>query len=251
LIQRIPESFAYKSLAQKASWINDMSFYTAGERYAQSMSFLRFTMEAKERLFRPEAKRSLTDPNSMDKILRHYDSHNVEELVDRMLYTDLMTRMPDHLLSLVDRMSMAHSLENRSPLVDHKVVEFAARIPGAMKLKGRNLKYILKKVAARYLPRDVITRPKQGFSFPVGTWMRGQLKPLMDNLFRQSRFVEQKIFDGGEIQRMWNAHVSGKADHNYRLWILLNLELWHRMYFEGETAESLTGTILALSNHSN
>ena len=251
LIQRIPESFAYKSLAQKASWINDMSFYTAGERYAQSMSFLRFTMEAKERLFRPEAKRSLTDPNSMDKILRHYDSHNVEELVDRMLYTDLMTRMPDHLLSLVDRMSMAHSLENRSPLVDYKVVEFAARIPGAMKLRGRNLKYILKKVAARYLPRDVITRPKQGFSFPVGTWMRGQLKPLMDNLFRQSRFVEQKIFDGGEIQRRWNAHVSGKADHNYRLWILLNLELWHRMYFEGETAESLTGTILALSNHSN
>jgi asparagine synthase (glutamine-hydrolysing) len=251
LIQRIPESFAYKSLAQKAAWINDMSFYTAGERYAQSMSFLRFTMEAKERLFRPEARRRLTDPNSMDKILRHYDAHNVEELVDRMLYTDLMTRMPDHLLSIVDRMSMAHSLENRSPLVDHKVVEFAARIPGAMKLKGRNLKYILKKVAARHLPRDLITRPKQGFSFPVGTWMRDRLKPLMDNLFRQSRFVEQKIFDGREMQRMWHEHVSGKADHNYRLWILLNLELWHRMYFEGETADSLTDTILTLSNHSN
>ena len=144
-IDLIPESFGYKSLAQKAAWMNDMSFYTSGERYAQSMSFLRFTAEAKTRLFRPEALRKLTDRDSIAKILCHFNANNVNELVDRMLYTDLMTRMPDHLLPIVDRMSMAHSLENRSPLVDYKVVEFAASIPTAMKLKGRHLKHILRK----------------------------------------------------------------------------------------------------------
>jgi asparagine synthase (glutamine-hydrolysing) len=251
LINFIPESFAYKSLAQKAAWMNEMSFFSAGERYAQSMSFLRFTPESKARLFTPAAQQRLADPNSIDKILCHFNAYNVRELVDRMLYTDLMTRMPDHLLAIVDRMSMAHSLENRSPLVDHEVVEFAARIPGTMKLNGRKLKYILKKVAVRHLPKELITRPKQGFSFPIGTWMRTHLKSLMSNLFRQSRFVAQDIFDAGEVQRLWQDHISGKADHNYRLWILLNLELWHRLFFEGETPESLSAKMLDLSERRN
>jgi len=247
LIRLIPESFGYKSVAQKAAWMNEMSFFSGGERYAQSMSFLRFTAEAKARLFRPEAQQRLEDKDSMVKILCHFNSENVEELIDRMLYTDLMTRMPDHLLPIVDRMSMAHSLEDRSPLVDYKVVEFAASIPGAMKLKGRALKHILKRVAARYLPEELITRPKQGFSFPIGTWMRTDLRGFMDKLFRQSRFVERAIFNGAEVQRLWHEHANGHVDHNYRLWILLNLELWHRLYFEGETPESVTDLIRRLA----
>jgi asparagine synthase (glutamine-hydrolysing) len=143
--RQIPESFGYNSLAQKAAWINDMSFYTSGERYAQSMSFLRFTSEAKERLFQPKARQRLTDPNSMDKILCHFNADNVDELVDRMLYTDLMTRMPDHLLSIVDRMSMAHSIENRSPLVDYKIIEFAAKIPGKNEAQGTKTEIYFKK----------------------------------------------------------------------------------------------------------
>jgi asparagine synthase (glutamine-hydrolysing) len=246
-IRLIPESFGYQSLAQKAAWMNEMSFFSSGERYAQSMSFLRFTPEAKERLFRPEAKLRLTERDSMAKILCHFNAANVDELIDRMLYTDLMTRMPDHLLSIVDRMSMAHSVENRSPLVDYKVVEFAASVPGNLKLKGRNLKYILKKVASRYLPEALVTRQKQGFSFPIGSWMRTDLRQFLDRLFQQSRFVEKGIFDGSEVQRLWQEHASGNADHNYRLWILLNLELWHRLYFEGESSESLVEYIRRLS----
>ncbi len=243
----IPESFGYKSLAQKASWVNDMSFYSSGERYAQSMSFLRFTQEAKGRLFTSAAQQKLTDADSLEKILSHFNAENVEELVDRMLFTDLMTRMPDHLLSIVDRMTMAHSLEDRSPLVDYRVVEFAASIPSALKLKGRNLKYILKKVASRYLPDELINRKKQGFSFPIGSWMRTDLKVFIDNLFQQSRFVELGIFSADEISRIWQEHVAGKVDHNYRLWILVNLELWYRLYFENETSETLSELIQRLS----
>jgi len=239
LIDRIPESFGYKSFSQKAAWINDMSFYSSGERYAQSMSFLRFTSEAKSRLFTSEARGALTDADSVGKILRYFNAENAEDLVDRMLYTDLMTRMPDHLLPIVDRMSMAHSLETRAPIVDYKMVEYAAAIPANLKLKGRNLKYILKKVASRYIPQELITRKKQGFGFPLGLWMRSDLKSFLKNLFAESRFVEQGIFNRDYMNLLLDEHLEGKADHNFRLWILINLELWYRLYFEGETEDSL------------
>ena len=121
LIRLIPDTFQYKAIAQKARWLNEMSLRDRGDRYAHSMSFLRFTDDSKRSLFTPEAQASFDAQDSREKILAHFDAHNVNELVDRMLYTDLMTRMPDHLLVIADRMCMAHSLENRSPLVDHKL----------------------------------------------------------------------------------------------------------------------------------
>jgi asparagine synthase (glutamine-hydrolysing) len=239
LIDRIPESFGYKSLSQKAAWINEMSFFSRGERYAQSMSFLRFTPESKARLFTSAVRSNLSDEDSVSKILRYFDAENADDLVDRMLYTDLMTRMPDHLLSIVDRMSMAHSLESRAPIIDYRVVEYAASIPADLKLKGHNLKYILKRVAARYLPKELIHRKKQGFGFPLGLWMRSDLKLFLKNLFSESRFAELGIFDPAYMGLILDEHLEGKADHNFRLWILINLELWYRMYFEGQTVESL------------
>lgn len=241
IIDRIPESFGYKSLAQKASWVNDMSFYaSSGERYAQSMSFLRFTKDAKQKLFTEQARYKIEDYDSTAKILDYFDAENVDDVVDRMLYTDLMTRMPDHLLSIVDRMSMAHSIESRPPLVDYKFVEYAASIPANLKLKGRNLKYILKKVAGRYLSDELINRKKQGFGFPLAIWMRTDLKDFLTRLFSQSRFVEIGVFDRDYIFQILDEHLSGKADHNFRLWILINLEFWYRLYFDGESIESLT-----------
>jgi asparagine synthase (glutamine-hydrolysing) len=241
LARMIPETFAYKSLAQKVAWLNDMSFYSSGERYARSMSFLRFTAEQKERLFTPEGRRRVGDDDSAAKILAYFNSENAEDLVDRMLYTDLMTRMPDHLLSIVDRMSMAHSLETRPPLIDYRVVEFAASIPADLKLRGRDLKHILKRVAARYLPQELIDRKKQGFGFPLALWMRSELRHFLQELFRRSRFVELGLFDGDYMRTILDEHLSGRVDHNFRIWILLNLEIWHRLYFEGGTVESMRG----------
>lgn len=200
LIALIPESYGYKSLAQRANWINQMSFFTHGERYAESMSFLRFTQEAKKQLFTAEARSKIEDHDSISKILVHFNADNVRDLLDRMLYTDLMTRMPDHLLAIVDRMSMAHSLETRPPLIDYKVVDYAASIPADLKLKGRNLKYLLKKVASRYLPRELIYRKKQGFGFPLGQWMRTDLRVFLQRLFDESRFVELGIFERDFVQ---------------------------------------------------
>ncbi|MGH8195790.1 MAG: asparagine synthase (glutamine-hydrolyzing) [Woeseiaceae bacterium] len=243
VIRRIPESFGYKSIAQKAAWLNEMSFYSHGQRYAQSMSFLRFTQDEKQKLFTEQAKSALTDSDSVQKILAYFDADNAEDLVDRMLYTDLMTRIPDHLLPIVDRMSMAHSLETRPPLIDYKVVEYAAAIPANLKLKGTNLKYLLKQVAARYLPRELIYRKKQGFGFPLGPWMRTDLRHFIYNLFAESRFVEHGLFDGTYIDRIVAEHMDGKVDHNYRLWVLINLEIWYRLYFEGTSVANLRSDI--------
>ena len=239
IIDRIPETFGYKSLAQKAAWVNQMSLFKGGERYAQSMSFLRFMPEAKENLFTNKAKEQIEDRDSLAKILKYYDSQNVDHFVDRMLYTDLMTRMPDHLLVIVDRMCMAHSLESRSPLIDYKVVEYAASIPAEMKLKNRNLKYILKKVASRYLPRELIYREKQGFGFPIAIWLRTELRNFLSMLFKQSRFVEMGLFSPTFVKTIYEEHMSGRVDHNFRLWILLNLEIWYRLYFEDESLDSM------------
>ncbi len=236
---RIPESFGYKSLAQKAAWVNEMSLFSGGERYAQSLGVLRFTHDAKQKLFTDSARSQITDSASSEKILRFFEAENADHVVDKMLYTDLMTRIPDHLLTVGDRMTMAHSLENRSPLIDYKIVEFAARIPPRLKLKGHQLKYILRKVATRYLPDEVTQLEKQGFRFPLGIWFRTDLKNFLRNLFSQSRFVELGLFDPGYIDSLLDEHIAGKVDHNYRIWVLLNLEIWYRLYFEGMTPESM------------
>lgn len=241
---RIPESFGYKSLAQKAAWVNEMSLFSGGERYAQSLGVLRFTHESKRKLFSPSAIQSLGDPSSGEKILKYFNADNADHVVDKMLYTDLMTRIPDHLLTIGDRMTMAHSLESRAPLIDYKVVEFAASIPVNMKLnsralKGNHLKHILREVASRYMPKELISMKKQGFRFPLGIWFRTDLKDFLRRLFDQSRFVELGLFEKSYIDTLLDEHISGKVDHNYRIWVLLNLEYWYRMYFEGETVESM------------
>ena len=248
LFKMVPESFGYKSIASKLRWLNDMSFYSAGGRYARSMSFLRFTQEAKEALFTPEAMSRIADLDSIGKILGYFNDGTATELLDRMLYTDLMTRIPDHLLAISDRMSMAHSIEIRPPLIDYRLTEFAASLPTKLKLRGtgRGLKYILRSVASRYMPQELIDRPKQGFGFPIARWLRGDLANFQRNLFKQSRMVELGLFRQAEIDRLVEEHIGGKADHNFRLWILINLEIWHRMRFEGKSAGEMREFIQAL-----
>jgi asparagine synthase (glutamine-hydrolysing) len=203
------------------------------------MSFLRFTNSAKQGLFTAQARQQIDDDDSLAKILTHFDTDNARDLVDRMLYTDLMTRIPDHNMVIGDRMSMAHSLEARCPFVDYKLVEYAASIPSDLKLNGRKLKYILRRVASRYLPRELVYRKKQGFGFPLGIWMRTDLKDFLQRLFADSRFVQANIFNEQYVARILDDHMSGRFDHSYRLWILLNLEIWYRLYVEQETMESM------------
>ena len=246
LADAIPESFGYNSVAQKARWLSDLSLCEPAERYAESFSYLRFRPKHKEELFSAASRAGLEDADSTGKILELFDSERAEDIVDRMLFTDLMTRMPDHLLAIGDRMSMAHSVEARPVLSDAKIVEFAASIPAHLKLKNGELKHILKAVAGRYLPKPVLSRPKQGFTFPLGRWMRTELRSFLTTLAERSRFVEHGIFSAEYVRRITNEHLTGRADHNYRLWILINLEFWYRSFMDAESLESQHEHINAL-----
>jgi asparagine synthase (glutamine-hydrolysing) len=156
-----------------------------------------------------------------------------------MLYTDLMTRVADHNLVMSDRMSMASSLEVRSPFVDPRLVEFAASLPVNLKIRGRQLKYLLRKVAARYLPQEVVRLPKQGFGFPIGQWMRKDLRNAIENRLTHSKFVEEGIFRPEYLRQLVGEHVGGQLDHSYRLWLLLSLEIWYELYLEGKSPEAV------------
>jgi asparagine synthase (glutamine-hydrolysing) len=240
LIRLLPDSYSYNSTTQKLRWLNDMSLTSGGDRYAHSMSYLRFTQEAKERLFSPSLRRSLDGQfDSAPHILEHFNNPCAQELIDKMLYTDTMTRMPEHLLMLVDHMTMAHSVEDRSPLLDYRVVEFAAAIPANLKVKGNRLKHVFREVAKEFLPPQLLSRSKQGFSFPLAYWMKSELGQLLEALFMKSRLAEEGYFQRNYMIELLNQHRRGQMDHNYRLWILLNLELWWRMYIDGVSMETL------------
>jgi asparagine synthase (glutamine-hydrolysing) len=243
LIDALPEGFGYKAFTQKLRWLNEMSLLRAGERYAESMSFLRFTEGAKQRLFTHQARERLKDVDSRAKILEHFESKNADELVDRMLYTDLMTRMPDHLLPIVDRMAMAHGLEVRPPLLEHAMVEFAAEIPASLKLKGTTLKYALRRVAARYVDPALVTRRKQGFGFPIAHWLRSEMSGFLRHAVAHSRWIEQGVFEPATVTQLVEEHLAGKRDHNFRLWILMNLEIWHRLLIEGQSVGETTAWV--------
>ena len=243
LIRLVPETFKYKTVASKLKWLSDVSFFKAGERYAHSMAILRFTTEHKNALFTQSAIQSIETKDSFDKILEHFDSDAAESLIDKMLYTDLMTRIPDHILMISDRMCMAHSIENRSPFMDVDLLEFAAAIPSKLKLKNRRLKHMLKEVAANYMGPELVNRKKQGFGFPIAQWMQNELANVLRQLFMQSKFVELGLFNQAYMLQLLDEHIAGKEDHNFRLWILLNLEIWYRLYFENQSLESISEEI--------
>jgi asparagine synthase (glutamine-hydrolysing) len=236
----VPDSYSYNSLALKLRWLNEVSLKTGGSRYAESLAFLRFTHDTKRQLFTPAAQAELDGAlDSTAAVLRHFECDGADDLVDRMLYTDMSTRMPDNLLLTVDHMTMAHGLEDRSPLLDHELAEFVGRIPAAMKLSGRRLKHMMKRAAADLLPPPLLTRPKQGFSFPLAYWIKGPLGGLLERSFERSRLAEAGYFRKPYMLELLAEHRAGRTDHNYRLWFLLNLELWWRLYIEGARPDAL------------
>ena len=242
-LHSLRDTAGYKTLTQKARWIHDLSFHEGGRRYAQATAFFRFGQEGKGGLYTPDMAERLAGIDPMESVVRGFDEALANEDLDRMLAADIATRFPEHSLMLTDRMTMAQSLEARPPLLDHLLAEKVAVLPTDLKLHGRTLKYLLRKVSASYLPKPILERPKQGFMFPLGYWMKGPLLPVVRHLLAGSRLIEEGIFQRETVDRLVQEHLADKADHHVRLWMILNVEVWYRLFVRGEAMEDLSGLL--------
>ena len=233
VLSRIPDSFSYKSVTQKLRWLHQLAeLPTAGQRYAEATFFFRFNHEEKQQLFSEEIWETVGHLQSADVIVQPFNQAPADTVLDRMLYTDIITRLPEHSLMLTDRMTMAHSLEARSPFLDHELVSYLAAFPGHLKIRGRQLKYILRELSKDYLPPKIVEREKQGFMFPVAYWFRNELYPLIKRYLMDSYFVREGIFRKERVVQLLEEHRQSRVDHHVRLWMLLNLELWRQIYIE-------------------
>jgi asparagine synthase (glutamine-hydrolysing) len=156
--------------------------------------------------------------------------------LDRALYVDVKTYLVDDIMTKVDKMSMAVSLEAREPLLDHKLLEFAATVPSSLKLKNGRSKYLLRRLLEKRLPKAIVDRPKHGFEAPIGEWLRGPLAPMVDALLRDGRMKDRGVLDDRAVATLWREHRDGTRDHRHRLWSLVMLELWFRQFADRPSA---------------
>lgn len=189
-----------------------------------------FTEVEKRALYTPEMSQALQAGTSAELLEESFRTALARTRLDRTLSTDVQNYLPGALLPKVDRMTMAHSLEARSPFLDHAVLELAARLPGAWKVRGTTTKRILRELFADLLPPAITQRGKMGFSVPLALWFRETLAvPLGDLLLASDARIYRYLRRDG-VRAIFDENAAGRADHGKRLWALLNLEMWLRKY---------------------
>ena len=197
-------------------------------------------------VFSPEATKQLLNIKSLeryDAIESAFRLAKGDDALNRMMIVDAETQLPDDLLMLTDKMSMATSLECRVPLLDHELVEFAARIPENVKIRGGHLKHVMKKALANMLPPDILDRKKRGFGTPMGAWLKKDLKPLLTRMLDEPTVMKRGLFDYGVVRSLVNDHEANRIDGTDQLLSLLNLEIWSRIYLDQRTPDDVTAEL--------
>ena len=243
LLQLVPDGNWYKSRGHRLKWLHRMSFVHGGERYAQSLGYFYFESTLRQKLYGPVMQEAASSFQPEAAIRDFFEQARASDLVDRMLYADSQVRLPDHSVMILDRMTMAHGLEARSPFMDHEIAEFAARLPARLKVRGRSLRYIQMRLAKRYLPAPLLDRPKQGFSSALPYMLKDEYKLLFNLFLRDTHLARNGVLLQPTINRLLDEHQMGRADHGNRLWLLLNSEVWYRMFIEHESTKTVTEQI--------
>jgi asparagine synthase (glutamine-hydrolysing) len=193
-----------------------------------------FTDSAKSRLYTQEMNEATRSMDAYCEHRRHFARVSKASPLNRLLYVDLKTFLPCLNLNTTDKTSMAANLEVRVPFLNHALLEMAARMPADLKMRGFKRKYILKRAAASLLPREVVWRKKAGFGAPIRSWLRGPLRPLVEDLLSEETVRRRGLFQPREVKRIIAANLSGREDYNLQVFQLLNLELWQRTFIDSK-----------------
>ncbi|MBI4364932.1 MAG: asparagine synthase (glutamine-hydrolyzing) [Candidatus Latescibacteria bacterium] len=246
LLDLAPDGFWYKSLSHQLRWLDEVAREEGGRRYARSLSYFYFTPELRRTLYTSRLSTLVESFDAEESVIRWHDDAGIKDALDRMLLADTMVRLPNHSVMILDRMTMAHGLEARSPFLDHRFAELIATLPSRLKVRGRTRRYLEMKLAARYLPQEVLRRPKQGFSSALPYLMGSQFRALFGRYLPTAHLVEGGYLRREAIEWMLEGHLGGRSDHGNRLWLLLNAEIWHRIHIEGADVAGLEEEIAAL-----
>ncbi|HXH06222.1 MAG TPA: asparagine synthase (glutamine-hydrolyzing) [Vicinamibacterales bacterium] len=215
---RFLEAMRQDPIARYAMWVG---YFDDGEKAA---------------LYSDDLARATEGVPSLGWLRQTYAGTDATDFIDRTMAADLETYLPGDLLVKMDIATMANSLEARSPLLDHELVEFAARLPVDYKVRGLRTKRLLKRIARRFVPREVVDRPKMGFGVPIDRWLRCQLRDLVEDCLFGRRAVARGYFRPAFVRRLVDEHASGRRRHHHLIWALLMLELWHREFIDGPRA---------------
>ena len=217
---------------EKKGLINKTKRFVEGAALAPNLQHTRWMTfmdrAAKARLYRPVVSASLNGDAPETVLDRYFQEAAGRDSLAQQQYVDVKTYLVDDILTKVDRMSMAVSLEARVPLLDHRIVEFALNLPPQMKLTRHTTKSILRRTMAGRVPKEVLEKPKEGFSIPLKHWLRRELRPLMTDLLAPDTIRRRGYFDPDCIGAWMKEHLEQRANHSHRLWGLMVFELWHR-----------------------
>jgi asparagine synthase (glutamine-hydrolysing) len=193
-----------------------------------------FNHEMKAALLTDELKTSLNGTSADHIFAEHLSGTDATDQLNRMLYLDTKLWLPDDLLARGDKMSMAASVEARVPLLDHKLVEFAASVPPHLKIRRLTRKYLLKKVSRNWLPAGIADRKKKGFPIPFSVWFRKEARSFVRDILAPAAVRRRGLFNPASVENLLNQHETGFADHGSLLWSLLSVELWHRVFIDSQ-----------------
>jgi len=227
LASRLPESTSATSKTRILKRFLATTSLPANKRYFNWIQI--FDDQMKDELF-TENMRLQNEGNRSLSVINHYMQKVQGSMYNKQLYTDIKLYLASDLLVKMDRASMMSSLEARSPFLDHRLVEFCATIPFAMKMRGLGTKSLLKNSVRDLLPRQVLNKRKQGFSIPLGSWLKDELKGYSEELLCSREFINRGLFEQKKVEKMLEQHRMGQVDHGHRIYALMMLELWHREF---------------------
>jgi asparagine synthase (glutamine-hydrolysing) len=191
-----------------------------------------FDREHRRALYAPEFSQRLGDARAADRLQAVLEGSHATDPVEAAADADIQLYLPEDLLVKMDIASMACSLEVRSPLLDQDLVEYTARLPRSLKLRGVTLKYLLRRAMKDVLPDEVLRRKKMGFGVPMSGWIRREWREMVHDTLFSTRARERGYFDAAEVRRYVDEHMEGRATHTHRIWNLLMIELWHRTFID-------------------